>query len=206
MREATNQSSRRLKSPMKGWCAQFHDDWFHAPAPVTDGVSVCAAEGLRGPRGQRAPRGHDALGDGERRDRASARSSRSPERGVHDGDRAVAGRDSARVAAGRQPGDYRKHLLRRPQLLAGAVPPDQRDRRHVSQYHLSRLRPPLPSGGGPASGGIVGYPLERLREEVAFIAYYFHWADEAVLNLEHAERRQWVDEISKINRKVGGTK
>jgi len=27
-----------------------------------------------------------------------------------------------------------------------------------------------------------------------------------VLNLEHAERRQWVDEISKINRKVGGTK
>ena len=26
----------------------------------------------------------------------------------------------------------------------------------------------------------------------------------AVLDLEHSERRQWVSEISKINRKVGG--
>jgi len=25
-----------------------------------------------------------------------------------------------------------------------------------------------------------------------------------VLQLEHAERRQWVEEISKINRKLGG--
>jgi hypothetical protein len=30
-----------------------------------------------------------------------------------------------------------------------------------------------------------------------------HWSAEEVLALEHAERRQWVEEISKINRKVG---
>jgi len=33
-----------------------------------------------------------------------------------------------------------------------------------------------------------------------------HWSSDVVLNMEHGERRQWVDEISKINRKVGGTK
>ena len=58
--------------------------------------------------------------------------------------------------------------------------------------------------GSGASGGIIGYPLDRLREEVAFIAYYFHWPRSMVLDLEHAERRQWVEEISKINRKLSG--
>jgi hypothetical protein len=67
------------------------------------------------------------------------------------------------------------------------------------------LRTPLQGGGHCTGGGIVGYPLDRLREEVAFIAYYFHWPADVVLDLEHTERRQWVDEISKINRKVGGT-
>ena len=57
--------------------------------------------------------------------------------------------------------------------------------------------------GGPGQpGGIVGYPLDRLREEVAYIAYHFHWPPEDVLNMEHAERRQWVDEIAKINRRL----
>ncbi len=48
-------------------------------------------------------------------------------------------------------------------------------------------------------GGIIGYPLEELREEVAFIAYYFHWPMEHIMNLEHADRRTWVTEISKIH-------
>jgi len=38
-----------------------------------------------------------------------------------------------------------------------------------------------------------------LYEEVAFIAYHFHWQAEAVLNMEHADRRRWVREISAIN-------
>lgn len=50
-------------------------------------------------------------------------------------------------------------------------------------------------------GGIVGYPLKTLSEEVAYIAYYFHWSLDEVLNLEHAERRRWVSEIANINHK-----
>lgn len=46
------------------------------------------------------------------------------------------------------------------------------------------------------------YPLQTLYEEIAFIAYHFHWGYETVLNLEHGERRRWVEEISKINRKL----
>jgi hypothetical protein len=48
-------------------------------------------------------------------------------------------------------------------------------------------------------GGVVGYPLDPLYEEVAFIAYHFHWPHQEVMDLEHAERRRWVAEISSIN-------
>lgn len=55
------------------------------------------------------------------------------------------------------------------------------------------------SNGGNTAGGIVGYPLEPLYEEVAFIAYHFHWSHGEVMDLEHVERRKWVAEISSIN-------
>ena len=45
-----------------------------------------------------------------------------------------------------------------------------------------------------------GYPLDQLNEEVAYIAYHFHWPLETILNLEHRQRRAWVKEISKINK------
>lgn len=48
-------------------------------------------------------------------------------------------------------------------------------------------------------GGVVGYPLKLLYEEVAFIAYHFHWGADAVLTMEHADRRRWIREISAIN-------
>ena len=48
----------------------------------------------------------------------------------------------------------------------------------------------------------MSYPLEQLQEEVAYIAYYFHWPLEQILEMEHAERRQWVDEIAKINTRL----
>ena len=48
-------------------------------------------------------------------------------------------------------------------------------------------------------GGVVGYPLKLLYEEVAFIAYHFHWRADDVLNMEHGDRRRWVREISAIN-------
>jgi hypothetical protein len=46
---------------------------------------------------------------------------------------------------------------------------------------------------------MIGYPLAQLREEVAYIAYYFHWPMTEILELEHAERRAWVDQIAAIN-------
>ncbi|HEX5085207.1 MAG TPA: DUF6760 family protein [Blastocatellia bacterium] len=51
-------------------------------------------------------------------------------------------------------------------------------------------------------GGVLGYPLNALYEEIAFIAYHFHWQPDAVMNLEHTERRRWVEEISSINRRL----
>ena len=48
----------------------------------------------------------------------------------------------------------------------------------------------------------MGYPLEPLYEEVAFIAYHFHWSHDEVLSLEHKERRQWVQQISGINERL----
>ncbi len=48
----------------------------------------------------------------------------------------------------------------------------------------------------------MGYPLEELMREVAFIAYHFHWSPEAILGLEHADRRRWVREISAINARM----
>jgi len=51
----------------------------------------------------------------------------------------------------------------------------------------------------------VGYPLDRIYEEVAFIAYHFHWSQEDVMNMEHRERRRWCEEISKINKRLNET-
>jgi hypothetical protein len=51
---------------------------------------------------------------------------------------------------------------------------------------------------------LKAYPPQHLREEMAFIAYHFHWGPEDVLMLEHAERRRWCREISKINRTLDG--
>jgi len=48
------------------------------------------------------------------------------------------------------------------------------------------------------------YPRDRLYEEMAFIAFHFHWGRDELMSLEHAERRRWCREISAINRKLDG--
>ena len=55
------------------------------------------------------------------------------------------------------------------------------------------------------SGGVIGYPLNSLYREVAFIAYHFHWPSEEILNLEHFDRNRWVAEISNINKEISQT-
>lgn len=33
------------------------------------------------------------------------------------------------------------------------------------------------------------------------MAYHFHWPLQEVLEMEHADRRRWVEEIDRINRR-----
>ena len=51
-------------------------------------------------------------------------------------------------------------------------------------------------------GGNIGYPSDRLFEEVAYIAYYFHWPPEQIMGLEHQDRQTWVREIARINQRL----
>ncbi|HEY9246618.1 MAG TPA: DUF6760 family protein [Candidatus Methanoperedens sp.] len=51
---------------------------------------------------------------------------------------------------------------------------------------------------------MTGYPLDRLHEEVAFLAYHFHWDYDTIMNMEHRERLKWCEEVSKINKKLNG--
>ncbi|GAA3838391.1 hypothetical protein GCM10022243_01070 [Saccharothrix violaceirubra] len=46
------------------------------------------------------------------------------------------------------------------------------------------------------------YAAERLLAEVAYVAYHFHWSRSEVLDLEHHERRRWVEQIGRINTRV----
>ncbi|GAA3458569.1 MULTISPECIES: DUF6760 family protein [Saccharothrix] len=46
------------------------------------------------------------------------------------------------------------------------------------------------------------YAADRLHEEVAYVAYHFHWPREEILDLEHHERLRWVAEIARINTRV----
>ncbi|NLE44880.1 MAG: hypothetical protein GX620_09180 [Chloroflexi bacterium] len=67
---------------------------------------------------------------------------------------------------------------------------------------MSSLQQTCGGGFGKPGGGIVGYPLDRLYEEVAYIAYHFCWALDEILNLEHRQRQLWVRQIAKINRRL----
>ena len=48
----------------------------------------------------------------------------------------------------------------------------------------------------------VAYPLNRVRAEVAFIAYHLHWSLAEILGLTHQERIEWVGQVSQINKKI----
>jgi hypothetical protein len=50
----------------------------------------------------------------------------------------------------------------------------------------------------------VTYATDRLFEEVAYVAYHFHWSFEEILELEHPTRRRFVEEIASMNRRISG--
>lgn len=66
---------------------------------------------------------------------------------------------------------------------------------------MPELRSPL-RGGGVPFGGVTVYPLDRLYEELAFIAYHFHWPYGEIMEMDHQERQRWVEEIASINTRL----
>ena len=46
------------------------------------------------------------------------------------------------------------------------------------------------------------YAANRLYEEVAYVAFHFHWPLDDILDLEHPLRRRFVEEIGRINRRL----
>lgn len=46
------------------------------------------------------------------------------------------------------------------------------------------------------------YAADRLHEEVAYVAYHFHWSLDAILDLEHPDRRRYVEEIARLNTRI----
>lgn len=49
---------------------------------------------------------------------------------------------------------------------------------------------------------MTGYPVDKIYDEVAFIAYYLHWTHDDIMNMDHSERRKWCEKVSDINRKL----
>ena len=50
------------------------------------------------------------------------------------------------------------------------------------------------------------YAEDRLYEEIAYVAYHFHWSLDDILDLEHPLRKRFVAEIAKINRRLSEEK
>lgn len=46
------------------------------------------------------------------------------------------------------------------------------------------------------------YATDRLFEEVAYVAYHFHWSLDDILDMQHQERHLWLREIARINREI----
>jgi hypothetical protein len=46
------------------------------------------------------------------------------------------------------------------------------------------------------------YPTDRLHEEVAYLAFHFHWDHREIMQLDHRERQRWVTEVARINQRL----
>jgi hypothetical protein len=49
---------------------------------------------------------------------------------------------------------------------------------------------------------MIGHPSDHLFEEVAYVAYHFHWSHSEVMGMDHLERQRWVAEIAHINERL----
>lgn len=48
----------------------------------------------------------------------------------------------------------------------------------------------------------MSYPLDRIRAEVAFVAYHFHWSRDCITAMPHGERHAWVRQINDIHEEM----
>jgi uncharacterized protein DUF6760 len=48
----------------------------------------------------------------------------------------------------------------------------------------------------------VTYAAEHLYEEVAYVAYHFHWGLDEILDLEHPVRSRFVAQIDRLARRA----
>lgn len=46
------------------------------------------------------------------------------------------------------------------------------------------------------------YAADRLYEEIAYVAFHFHWPLDDLLDLEHPVRHHFVEEIGRLNRRL----
>ena len=46
------------------------------------------------------------------------------------------------------------------------------------------------------------YAPDRIYEEVAYVAFHFHWQLDDILDLEHGQRRRYVAEIASLNERI----
>jgi len=44
----------------------------------------------------------------------------------------------------------------------------------------------------------VTYAADRLLDEVAYVAYHFHWPLDQILDLEHGDRHRFVERIGQF--------
>ncbi|WP_165956267.1 DUF6760 family protein [Streptomyces hainanensis] len=42
------------------------------------------------------------------------------------------------------------------------------------------------------------YATDRLHEEIAYVAYHFHWDLDRILDLEHHDRRRYAEQIASL--------
>ncbi|MCC9741535.1 DUF6760 family protein [Streptomyces sp. MNU89] len=47
------------------------------------------------------------------------------------------------------------------------------------------------------------YATDRIHEEVAYIAYHFHWTLDDILDLEHGDRRAYGRRIAELVTRAG---
>jgi hypothetical protein len=48
----------------------------------------------------------------------------------------------------------------------------------------------------------VTYAPERLYQEIAYVAYHFHWSLDDIADMDHLMRRKFINEIATINRRL----